>query len=63
MQSVIGEGCCALRTSITLATGNCGRPSCSPSMRMFPVIRLCSCAVTANPAVTMAKIAARLGLV
>ncbi|MNW07386.1 hypothetical protein D3C71_2039820 [compost metagenome] len=63
MQSVIGEGVCVLRTSITLAMGNCGSPSLSPRMRMLPPIRLCSCAVTASPAVTMAKIAARLGLV
>ncbi|MNO07307.1 hypothetical protein D3C81_2294480 [compost metagenome] len=63
MQSVIGEGFCVLRTNITLATGNCGNPSFSPRIRILPPTRLCNCAVTASPAVTMAKIAARLGLV
>ena len=61
MQSVMGDWVWVLRNSITLAMGNCGSPSCSPRMRMFPPIRLCNCAVTAKPAVTMAKIAARLG--
>ena len=46
-----------------LADGNCGSPCCSPNTSRSEVIRLCSCAVTASPALTTAMIADRLALV